>query len=474
MADPYTVLADATAMIDEVYDMEPVVQEARFGATAQHIDSKVKQWAGGKMHVKLIKNEHHRVVASTDLEADAPNPGKTVTQDMYIEESDLRNLRFSLSRTIPASKEVDGSDHAVWDLAVELTLQAEEAVGEKRNQMLHQDANLLKGTIAAVYDADGTTYTSTATSAFLQLTTATQITHYHPGEIIIDSAGVEMKVEDVCVDEYFKELAIGPGIVVSLYTAEGETDTDLDNVVATNTITVKGETTGYGFVAAFGALCNRSSPGTYFGVDRTAVGNYYLIPYGRSWANASGDDVVLNIDDHWGVMADTFGQLIGPSRRYRRNRGFRLTDAIVAIAPPKLIAEASRQAGQYSQDFVRQTARDVKTAKGAKLVAVDGWDGVVLRHPSLPPIALQPDPAAAANTIRIFEPSTYSFVRMGSRKPGYVPNHAGGKWHNRRNVTTGNLTMTLDAYGYCIETPFCDQPRLTYSMEDVKSSLEGS
>lgn len=474
MADPHTVLADATAMLDEVYEMEPIVQEARFGATAQHIDTNVTQWKGGKLHLKLIKNEHHRVVADADLESDAPPPGKTVVVDIYPDESDLRKLGFSMDRTLPASMEVDGSEDAVWDLAIELALQAEEAIGEKRNQMLHQNEDLLKGTIQAVYAADGTAY-SQATEAFLQLDTATQVSWYHPGEIIIDSAGVEMKVEDVCHDEYFRTKNVGPGIVVSLYTVEGEGETHLDTVIATNTIKVKGETTGDGFPAAFGNLCNRGDPGTYFGIDRTATGNFFLIPYGRSWADSNGNDETFELDKHWGVMADTYGRLLGPARRYRRNRKFQLTGAVVAIAPPDLTAEIARQAGQFSLQFTREVAATRDSALMKKFVAIDGWDGVVIRHPNMPPIAIQSDPAAAANVMRVFEPSTYRFIRMGSRKPNYVPNGLnGGKWHPRRNVSTGQLTMTLDAYGFCIETPFCDQPRLTYSCEDVKSSLQGS
>jgi hypothetical protein len=96
----------------------------------------------------------------------------------------------------------------------------------------------------------------------------------------------------------------------------------------------------------------------------------------------------------------------------------------------------------------------------------------VLHSPSVPPIVVQREALCPANTFRFFEPNAWEWIRMGSSQPSWIKNGPGGSmWNVRRNVTTGNLTTLYDACGLVFEAPFCDQPRLNYTIKGVKSSL---
>ena len=469
------LLAQATDMIDEVYEMTPVAQEARFGATAKHI-TKETPWKGGAMHRKVINQQFSRTLASADLESDAPYAGRISTDDIEIQETNLRKVAFTVSKSIPAAKEVDGSKDAVWALANELVLQAQEAIGEKRNAMIHQDANAVKALVKQKYALAGSIYVAGQTTAFLSIDNGS-ISSFKKGEILnirVASTAVirlTVQVDDVHHDRYYNELDIGPGIVCSYLASEtAGTDTDFDLVVDNDEIVAHGEVDGVGFPMGFAQIFTRAlaTAGDYFSiVDRGAAGHQYLIPYGRAWGG-----VDLDIDVHFGTMADTMGMVFGPGREYRRNRNFQMTEAIVGLCQPDLFNEVTRQAGNASARFTMAMSSSIEEAKRRKLVGLHGWTGAVLQHGTLPPIALQSEPLTAAGTIRLFEPSTYEFIRFGGKRPQFIPNgSAGGIWHARRDATTGNLTMLMEASGFVIETLYCDQPRLAYSMEDLISSI---
>jgi hypothetical protein len=477
-ADPYVVLADATAMLDEVYDMDPLVQQNRFGTTAQHI-TRETIWKGGALHKKFLTQIYTGARMNSDLEADAPNATKIGTTDITIEEEHLRLIQLPLSYSLPAQSEVDGSDDAVWNLANELVAQAQQMLGEKRNQMLNSNSDCLKATVSAKYKNDGDTYPgSSATTCLIKLTGSPSM--FHEGELVDiraasdnDNTRVTATVKDVIHDTHIFGRNVGPAIVLEyLSTGSGAgATTNFDSTTAGDEIVASGEK-GYGWTGAFDALCDlTSSPPAYFGVTRTTVGNRYLIPYGQDYT--SGTAVDLDIDTHFGNMADALGYLMEKSRIWRQsNQKFKLTDALVCQAAPELANEIDRQIGEGTASFTRTIASSLDAARRADLVAVSGWTGSVLLSSSMPPIVVQAEPLCPANTIRFFEPNAWEFIRMGGKKPNFIKAPgANSIWHNRRNVTTGNLTQLLDACGSVVEAPFCDQPRLNYTIKGVKSSL---
>ena len=489
------LLADATSMLDEIFLMEDIAQEARFGDTVQHI-TRSSSWAGGALHKKMANQIFSRTLSNSDLESDAPLAGKIDTLDVQIEESHLRKLHFSLRHTIPAHQEVDGSKDAVYDLAMELALQALQSIDEKRNHMIHQNSDGVKAVVVQKYDPDGTAYSGYSSDAngtyrgsagvamaFLQVDQGS-ISKFHQGELIdIRIASTEVNrvvgvVCDVWHDTVYQGLSVGPGLLVAADAAGDSAahfdlggDTDFDNAVDGDEIFSSGEADGSGLPVGFGELFKRSGTLAYFGItDRTAPGYQFLIPYGRDYSSG-GASVEIDIDTHFGNMADTMGMLFGPARLNRRKRGFAMTEAIVCICPPDLVNTVARQAGQSTIQFTAEAASNLPEARRKQLTSVQGWVGSVIQHPTLPPIVLQGDPCATKDTIRIFEPSTFEFIRMGSKIPKFIPNASGGKWHNRRNVTTGQLTMSMDASGFVVETLFCDQPQLNYSIEGVKKDI---
>jgi len=479
-------LSDALDMQDEVFEMDPVVQRAAFGATTQHI-TRVTDWVAGSSHRKILKERYSGARVTSSLEADAHSAGQIDVADIEIAETNLRRIGVPLLRSLVVSAKVDGSQHALFDLAKELVLEGQEALGEKENFLLNANGDCVKGTVSATYDADGTTYSGTNTTAFIKLATGS-ISSFAPGEYIHiraasdnDNARCLAKVEDVIYDEYFNQLNIGPGIVVTLKTSGPnggtvtEADSNLDNVAAGDEIVASGEK-AYNFPAAFGALCNDAAWGTYFGVDRTAVSNAYLQPIVRHWDSLGtglGTATALDVDAHMGAFVKSFARMLSGSRNYRRNHGFALTDAIVCQAHPDLCVEFARQCGDSSARFTLKMASDLSEAARQNLVAVKGWDGAVLRTPltTIPKIALQEEPLMSPGTFRIFEPSCMEKIRMGGRAIKWLPNAAGGYWHNRSSTSTGNLTVSVQAFGYVMETFFCDQPRLVTQHDGLKDSL---
>jgi hypothetical protein len=472
--------------MDEAYNLNVVPQETRFGATTQHIPGE-EFFKGGALHKKLLTGAYHGATMSSDLEGDAPDSYEMSLTDLTIEESDLREIAFTISHTTVAQTQSSDPEHSAYDVAKRLVMQAMSNVGERRNQALNQNANCQKALVAAKYNEDGSTYTNGQADAFLKIDNGS-ISMFHPGEVLDiiaeDDADVRTSVivNDVChAADFLGVSGIGPGVVVTIDTtyraaADGthDEDTDLDNVVDNDLLVRHNEYTGDGFPASFSTLIDLdSSPSTYFSIDRSAKGNFYLVPYGRSYLSG-GANVNLNLEDHFGEMVDVMAMVLGPSRIWRGRNDFKLTNAIVAQAQPDLVNEIARQAGTDNARFTREMSSQMDAARKSHFVANAGWDGAVLHHPGFPPIIVQPEPLCPPNVIRMFEPSAFTFIRLGGRKPNWIRQPNGSMWHVRRNVTSGNLTKRLDASAYVHETLFCDQPKLIYEIQGVKSSLKSS
>lgn len=485
--NPYEALASATVMLDEIFKMEPIAQTARFGDTVQHI-TRTSQWAGGALTKKFENQIFSRTLSNSDLEADAPLAGRVRVMEVTVEESHLRKLHFSMRYTIPTRMEVDGSENAVYDIAIELAVQALQSLDEKRNHMIHQNSDGVKAVVVQKYDVDGTTWgegnqtvtyfgTASVEAAFLTIDQGS-ISKFHVGELI-DIRNVStsaVRITGVITDVYYGldyyGQSIGPGILVA-HDATGE-DSSFTNVVDNDEIFSSGEADGSGLPVGFSTLFQRwgGSALPYFSVtDRRAAGFQFLMPYGRDYATG-GVSEDIDVGKHFGHMADLMGMLYGPARKNRRHRGFEMTEAIVCLCQPDLVNAVAANVGNVSHHFTTAAAETLTDARRKSLVGVAGWTGAVIFHPTLPPIVLQPEPIATKDTIRIIEPVSFEFIRMGSKKPTFIRNDNGGMWHTRRNTSDGQLTMHKDASGFVYETLFCDQPQLNYSIEGVKTDID--
>ena len=492
--DDNIAMTDMDEAMDKIYELDVIPQETRFGATTQHIPGD-KVFSSQDITVEMLKFAYHGATMSSSLEGDAPDAFEIALQQMTIGRSDLRELAFTLEHTLVAQTLGKDREHSAYEPAKRLVMQAMANIGERRNQALNMDVNCVKALVAAKYDADGTTYTSYgsgAAQAFLQIDNGS-ISMFHPGEMIdIRNASdgtdprIVCQVMDVCHTTDFMGVSdIGPGITIEYdssgaggtYAGEATVynDTNFDNVADNDEIVRHGEGDAEGYSGSFGTLIDlSSSPADYFSLARTTIGNYYLVPYGKSYLDANSANVNLNLEDHFGEMVDTMAMVIGPSRIWRGQNDFALTKALVAQAQPDLVNEIARQAGGDNARFTREIASKMSAARKAEFVANAGWDGAVLHHPGFPPIIVQPEPLCPANKIRMFEPSAWSFYRLGGKEPNWIRNDTGGRWHIRRNATTGNLTKIRDASAYVHETVVCDQPKTVYQIEGVKSTLKSS
>lgn len=467
----YTMLSHTTDMLAERFDLKTVPQQNRFGATSQHIQ-RVIPWNGTALNKTIETHMYTGARATSNLEADSGAfTSKPAVARIKIEESHLRRIGMPLRYTWITGELVDGSDDACYKLSTELKLQADLAAEEKRNQMLNGTSTLVKAAVAAKLNKVGGSYVAngTATDAFLGLSNGS-LASFHEGQLLDIRNGsststprVTVQVNDVVHDIWWLGGNKGAGIVVTIHAGAA----NLDAVLVGDHIVDSGETDG-GYYASFSSLCDLgATPPDYFGIDRKLKGNGYLRPYGRNYAN-NGVPVPLNIDAHFGAMADTLAYVVPQSRAIRGARGWKFSDALIAQCPPELVSEAIRQAGQDSQRFTKESPATLAEAERMKIVAVRGWDGVVIRTANLPPIALQSEPLAPSNTIRVWDPSAWEFIRLGSGKPTWLPNDAGGIWHNRRTPATGNLAMEFDAFGFINECVFCDLPRSVYTIQGVR------
>jgi len=480
--DDNIAMADMDEAMDKIYDLGVIPQECRFGSTTQHISGD-KPFRSQDMSVELLKTAYHGATMSADLEADAPASYEISLVQMAIDRSDLRELAITISHTLVAQTLGKDREHSAYEPAKRLVMQSLASLGERRNQALNQDANCVKALVAATYKFDGDTYPgSNATVAFIKIDNGS-ISGFHPGEVI-DIREASTTTERVCAmvndvihtEDYRGHTGVGPGITVtynSTYAGGGTySDAHFDNVADGDEIVRHLEVDGAGFPASFGTLIDLgSSPSTYFSIDRSTQGNMYLVPYGKSYLSGTSN-VNLDIPTHFGEMVDTMAMVIGPSRIWRGERDFKVSNALVAQAQPDLVNEIARQAGEDNARFTAEISSTMDAARKKHFVANAGWNGAVLHHPNFPPIVVQPEPLCPPNKIRLFDPSAWTFYRLGGSRPNWIRNDTGGRWHVRRNTSTGQLTKTRDASAYVHETLVCDQPRTVYEIQGVKSTLK--
>ena len=489
----YIAMADMDEAMDKMYELKEVIpQESRFGATTQHITGD-KPFRSQDMTIELLKTAFHGATMSKALEGDAPAPYEIELVQLTIGRTDLREFSFTLEHTLVAQTLGRDREHSAYEPAKRMIMQAEAAVGERRNQALNQGVDCTKAVIDTRYDQDGTAYDtpgSANTQLFWKIKSGS-ISSFHPGERLDVRAGATgttvrttVQVLDVIHTTDFRGNAgVGPGIVVeydSTYTISSSSvngitydgDSDLDSCVADDELVRHAEIDAAGFPASFGTLIDLdSSPSTYFGINRGTVGNYYLVPYGKSYLSGT-DNVNLNIETHFGEMVDVMAMVLGPSRIWRGERDFKLSNAIVAQAQPDLVNEIARQAGADNARFQTEMSSTMSAARKKEFVANAGWNGAVLHFPNFPPVIVQPEALAPPNKIRLFDPSAWTFYRLGGKQPTWIRNDTGGRWHAMKNLTSGRLTKRRQASAYVHETLVCDQPKSVYEIQGVKSTLK--
>jgi len=263
--------------------------------------------------------------------------------------------------------------------------------------------------------------------------------------------------------------SIGPGLVLR------SSGSNSDDCTAGDTISMDGETTGdsfAGFPDWFGySNVYNDADGT--AITRVTAGNAWSIPEIYT-AAASGSEVVLDLDAHFGRMADILPQRVKMGRAKRKldsDEGVAWADSLVAIGDPSLINEASRD----SQDSVHWTntiKMTMEAAKQTKLFGVSGFSGMVYNSPTMGQIAFQADSTAAPYKLRIIDPNSWFWLTMGKGMYGIEWLKTGGSRFTRRAGDNSRPTFFVDASAWTAALLVCDQPACNAELTGVKSSLE--
>ena len=491
MANAFVALAEAAEMMDETWDLRPVWHGNRFGSTAPLI-TRYERAHGDKFHTVHVVKPYSGSRSTNSLESAMPESTKIETEQVYVDCSnsgDMRRTGSSIGYTLPASMQLPGDEHSCWKIAAELSRQVAKDQLEKKDHMIQLDEQGAKSVVGEtsktedVYTATGSAVYASGSTCFIPISVPSL---YRKGELVDIRSGaaatddattvyrLRAEVMDVIYADDLFGNAVGPGVVL-VFVADGDagaTDTDFSNVAAADEIAASEEGTLYtpNYPGSFGTLIDLgASPAAYFSVTRTTAGEHHWIPFGKTYSASTP----LDLDTHFGTMFNTMTRFIPLNRQLLDRNSIEWTKAIVCQAQPDLIQEASKLAGDSSRRFTRHLSSDFKDAQ-AKLVAIAGWDGVVIHTPGLPPIAMMAEALMPVGKIRIWDPNHWRFIHMGPKRPTWLED-GGGRWHlNRVSQGSGNdakLSPKMIAGCFTIDTAFCDNAQTLYQMENLIDSI---
>lgn len=474
MANEIQNASAVSAAMAEIYRLRPAkAQFTRFQATLKHFKPGGEKMRGESMHKKMFLEPYTGVRRVAVSESEFPLGRQIKHVDVEIDYDDFTEYQATITYTGLARRKTESRRDAVYRVAQELVGEAQDDFAGQVNVSLHQNDDCVMGLINGTpLDADGTSRT-TGTTGFLPIDGGS-ISVFHPGQVIdirSQSNNADVQVTVIVNDVYPTKVGpgtattAGPGIVVTI-AAENtglSGDADLDNLVDNDEICLRGETEFniQGFPTWFGT-------GAVFSITRTAIGSHWAVPFIYDKNNGSGLPVTLDLEDHFGEIAEQLALAVNFGRSKRVSSGITITEAMVAISTPSLLAEASRQVG----DDVRFTMA-IEEAERKKLIGRSGFSGAIWHSPTLGPVMLQSDAVATPNAIRFLEPDSWTILTAhdGSRKQIEWLDKDGSRWHYIYG-TNGRLVNQLQAGALMRLAVFCDQPKANVELKGVKSSRD--
>ena len=478
-----------SAAMDEYTRLRPdKAQFARSFETIRFFKARDMMMKGEKYHYKVftqpmraVRRVGNAVAAETEEYPEAKQLGHV---DVEVAWSDLYEFRASVEYSTLAESKTKDLKHAIYRTAVKLVEQTEDNFGEMINAAMHQNADCVMAKVSAVYDEDGTDYTAGQTDAFLAITGGA-VSQFQVGDRLDIRNGADgtdirccVVVNDVIPDSSGPQgNAVGPGIVVTIDSTQNAVerfgasqdstgDSNLDNVAADDEIVLEREADSSNF---------QSLPVWFsydtdvFNITRTAKGSAWSIPMITD-KSSGGSPVDLDLEAHLGLMAMEWSRAIKFGRRARKREGLTVSqEAMVALGPNELIAEASTQVGDaisYTVDMTDQNMRK-------KLFGFSGFDGAYWRNPLIGPISFVADPVATPNCLRFMEPSSWTFIigHDGNHQTiSWLDQADGGRFHYERG-SNGRLKGVIVAGAYMRLALANDQPRANMELRGVKSSV---
>ena len=458
-------LTQADYLMNKVMERMFTVQHAVFGNTSRFITKRTA--VHRSTTVKFLVGNMSGALAESDLESDAGDATSEKVEELEITRDYLRKISTSLKHSVAAGELVDGSDPAIMNIATRHAVKAVRVLDQKEDFLLNSDADAVKAIVRAVYSGTGGVY-SQADSCVVTLKNGS-VCNFTPYEAICwRSAGTDRdqsstKYEAVVMDVFEDGNVDGtdltyPALRLGLSSRDANV-TSFDTLAADDELVHYGDLQTKGFDAGFQALATPAS--TYFGVTRTDAGKNYLNAFNKDFSSG-GVDQELDLTALFDWLAGTLDLHIGPTRAELEQERKTFTGALVCQVPPALMPSIERQCGDSSRRWTVEPVRNIQDAKLKKVIAVYGYDGQVVKTMSLPPIAFVREHLMRPDTVRLFAPEIMEWLQLGttSRSPTWLANDANGRWHTRRNVTTGNLSPYKDAYCWRILAPFCRVPKL--------------
>lgn len=386
----------------------------------------------------------------------------------------LSEFQATVSYTGLAQRMTRNKKLSVFQVAKRLVAEANKHFAASVNMALHQDTN---GVMALVngtpLDLDGNTMSSD-TTCFIPIDTGS-ISQFVQGMIL--SVGATAGTADTIVevnDVIYGATYNGPGSLTGPAIVVTRDDARCTAASLTSTVDTIADNDSI-WLFSEDASCNLDGFPTWFsttsvlGLTRTedTAGYQWSVPHIR---DASSN--VFDYDTYFRPLVVQMGRAVKAGRVARKEDGLTITPNMVLLTTPELVDEITSALQDTKRAMVSFTT-DMDQNQRRKLFGDVGFDGVVLHHPSLPaPIAVQSDPVATPDTIRLLEPSSWAFVtghNGNSLKPEWLKE--GENMWLLRSGDNGRPVNQKMASAFIRLELICDQPKANGAITSVTSSL---
>jgi len=467
-------------------------QFTRLGTTSRWMPQKGKMLQGRRWHYYAYTQPSTGARRSSMSDA-TTSAFPVASQPAYTELThdwmDLTMFRTSLKFNEIVDIQSSDLKASVFRVANRLMNQAEKDFSSQKNAAIHQDSACTMGKIKARYDADGTTYSGSNLTAYWQISEGA-IRQFLPGQLLKVSsrtqAELTVQVEGIVASRSgpwasgARVADIGPGITVSIVDASS-TDSDLDNADNDDTLSLSNEGAGdnfHGIPSWFSSAVDVYNDKDGSALDREALGNEWMMPEIFDYTSG-GNAVDFDLETHLREVAEVMPDRVNTGRNGRAymgdiedvDEGVNIPKALVAITTAGIANEAIATAAD-TQRFTAKHSSEMDESVRRSLFGNVGFEGVVWHSPTLPPIAIQPDVAAAPEQMTIIDPQSWFWLRMAGAPMQWLGNGS-DRWSRVNDPDSDNRqTFEQQAGAYATAMLVCDQPGANAQIKGVKSSTE--
>ena len=487
------------------------------GRTSRHLRFK-KMPIKGKLHYYRMLTQPMSAVRvekyPTAITEEFPI-GRDFAYTEYALSHDLLSM-FKATGKWNLQRELKGQTDnlSVAKLAVQIMSFMGQNFSDRVNTQMFTSSNCAMGTVAQIYDADGSTFTGASGHASAYIAINGPISRFQRGMVldIYNSDGTTWKNRVVVQGVIYGDdgppdgsggvvASIGPGIICEPCDAAGAVESTAWNAVeapdnAGDYLALSGEfstTTPKGFPGIPDFFdrtidCHyHASAGTLTAVDREAVGYEYLNPMVITPSGASaGSEVTFSMEDHFAQLEDTMPYFVDFGRA-NRNIGDGLEgpeekivvgSAMTFVTPIEIANYVARTYAGDTLRFSATAASSLSEAKRKELFGHVGFEGIVFHSASLPPIGFMGDPNCTPYRGYLLEPQSFQMLVFGTA-PGdgeqvnidYLK-HAGSRLWPVYGDTNKTGTFYVQVHGFTSCGLTNDQPMASVAFNHIKSDRQ--